>query len=388
MSGSLSKTYLYNVMGLLIGLIVLLAINNSIFSLKVDKLYYFILFFLLYIFVVGYPVAGFFYTAKQVGSAVIQFSPLIIYLHYNRNKNESAKHFVFKCIYIILFYYLISSYFAYTRFGVEARRIANRSANYGDLSIGGGYSFAYAIALLSVYFFDRLKNRAIVNPKERVVYIIFIILSTIVIFETRSTITVLAYLAGLLFSLISPVAKSEKNYYLVFLIKVLFLIVVVVCIFLLKSSIGFLIVSIGSNINNVLGDRVQSLGYLLLNSDSGSYAAGRIAIPLYSFRTFLEYPIFGIAYFHGNGFYNPSLFGAGNHCEWVDALTNYGLIGGLPMLYLYFSSIKKTYRNNKKKLGIGVWVTFIILGLFNPFRSIQTSMVMFFIMPIHTDLHN
>jgi len=59
---------------------------------------------------------------------------------------------------------------------VNARRIANQSADYGNLAIGGGYSFAYAIALFAVYLFDRLRNKAITNYKERIFCIYYSLL--------------------------------------------------------------------------------------------------------------------------------------------------------------------------------------------------------------------
>lgn len=388
MSGSLSQIYLYVVMGFLVGLVVLLLFRTRFFDMEIEKNYFLILFYLLYIFVVGLPVAGILYTSKQVGASIIQFSPLVIYHYYKTRTKVKTKLFILKCIYLILLFYLILSYFAYTRLGVEARRIADNSIDYGNLAIGGGYSFAYAITIFAVYLFDRLKNSKIKNANEKILYIVLIILSTIVIFETRSTITFLAYSVGLLLTLMFPASNSKNNYQLHFITKIILFSIFIISIFILKGGIGNLFVSLGRNINNTIGDRVQSLGYLLLNSGDGSYAASRMTIPINSFKTFLEYPIFGIAHLHGNGFYKPTLFGAGNHCEWVDALTNWGLMGGLPFLFIYFSTILRIYKSNERKLGIGLWVTFIVLGLFNPFRSIQTSLILFLVLPLHTDLHN
>lgn len=389
MSGSSRPMYLYVVMGLLIGLLILFFFNIRIENSKINNSYYLMVFYLLYIFIVGLPVAGFLFTAKQVGAALIFFSPLFIYHYYKTKKNEETQQFILKCIFIILVYYLISAYFAYTKLSVDARKLASGDlAAYGNLSIGGGYNLAYAITLIAVYLFDRLKNRSIVDIKNKVFYIVFIIFSSIVIFETKSTITLLAYSIGLLSTILVPISNSNKIQHRLFFIKLLLFVIMIIALLLLKSVIGNIIIKIGRNINNILGDRVQSLGYLLLKSDAGFYAASRIVIPINSFKTFLKYPIFGIAHLHGNSYLRPILFGAGNHCEWVDALTNWGLVGGIPFLYIFFSALQRIYKKNESKLGIGLWITFIVLGLFNPFQSIQTSMVLFLVLPLHTDLHN
>jgi multisubunit Na+/H+ antiporter MnhG subunit len=388
MSGSLDNNYLYLVMGLLIGLYILLLFNTNIKNFRLTKSGCFVLFYLLYIFIIGLPVAGVLFTAKQVGSSMIQFSPLLIYQYYEAKPTEKNKKFILKCIYVIFLYYLIISYFSYTILGVDARRMASSSEDYGDLAIGGGYSFAYAIALFAVYLFDRLLNRAIRDSREQVLNVIIIILASIVIIKTRSTVTVLAYFTGLLITLLAPASKTGIHNLRQPIVNRLAIIITILLILLLKNSFGSLIVSIGRNISNILGDRLLSLGYLLLRSDIGSYASDRIAIPINSFITFIKQPIFGIAYLHGNGYLKATLFGAGNHCEWIDALTNWGLVGGLPFLYVYFSAVHRIYCCNERTLGIGLWVTFIILGLFNPFRSIQTAMVVFFVIPLYRDLHN
>lgn len=77
MSGSLSQSYLYVVMGLLVGLFLLLIFNIRIGKSKIKNSYYLILFYLLYIFIFGLPVAGLFFTAKQVGSALIKSIPVL-----------------------------------------------------------------------------------------------------------------------------------------------------------------------------------------------------------------------------------------------------------------------------------------------------------------------
>lgn len=78
MSGSSRPMYLYVVMGLLIGLLILFFFNIRIENSKINNSYYLMVFYLLYIFIVGLPVAGFLFTAKQVGQHLSFF---LLYLY-------------------------------------------------------------------------------------------------------------------------------------------------------------------------------------------------------------------------------------------------------------------------------------------------------------------
>ena len=100
-----------------------------------------------------------------------------------------------------------------------------------------------------------------------------------------------------------------------------------------------------------------------------------------SLKTFINNPLFGVSYRHGNNYLKASDFGIGNHCEWADALANYGLIGGVPMLLIYYYNVREVLQM-PNRLSKGWLVCMLVMGMFNPFRSFQSHLILFFIIPV------
>ena len=202
----------------------------------------------------------------------------------------------------------------------------------------------------------------------------------LVIYETLSTITFISYFIGVLIVVVSSIFFRRRTGLSSSIVQLLIIGMVVLLVVIFLNEIGEWILSIASNNSTTIGVRLKSLAYMLLGNDSGGlYSENRMYLPIVSLKTFLQNPLFGVAYKHGNGFYRPYLFGVANHCEWADTLANYGLVGGIPLLYIYFSNINKIYKN--RTLSFGLVISFLILGMFNPFRCVQTSVVLFFLIP-------
>ena len=338
-------------------------------------------FVVLYMTVVGYPVGGIVFALKKALEAAIHFSMIILFLYYKDKRGTRSYSFVLTGLLIITFIYMLNAYNAYTSLDVNARRIADHTGDYGVIAIGGGYGFAYALSLLGVFLFDALRNGRIQKQSRKILAAVMIVFIALVVYETLSTITLVAFVFGLLVSLIIlPVRKDPlrgSNAAQV----VLFTILVFVILVLLLPVIGNLLISISAGNTTVLGDRLQSLGNMLAGAGDGDYAEGRLSIPLKSINTFLKNPLIGVAHQHGNGFYRPKYFGVGNHSEWVDALANFGLIGGIPYLYIYFKTLKDDYTGSDQ-LGLGLAATFLLMGTFNPFRTMQSSIIFFLLIPL------
>lgn len=344
-------------------------------------------FFLLFILVFGLPVGRVFFTLKQVGAAIIRFSPMFLFMYYRKQYGTKSFDFVLKGLIVIMVYYMVVAYNAYTSLGVNARRIADHTGEYGEMAIGGGYFLAYAAALLGVFVFDCLYNKKFHTTSSKIFATLLVILSFLVVYETLSTITLIAYVFGIFISLLLPAAKryeNGKSNLGVIVVASMFLLIAIVIVL---PIVGTVIIKLSSGGETIMQKRLQDFGYLLTGTGDGSYAVGRMSIPLKSFKTFLKNPIIGICYQHGNGFYKASLFGAGNHCDWVDALCNYGLVGGVPLLYIFFKTLRTTYHKTRR-MGLGYAATFLMLGLFNPFICVHTTTVVFLIIPMMVETFN
>ncbi len=386
-SGSTNNLYLYFSFAICVCVLFwLLAKKNFRFGIS-DKRIICVFFYLVFITIFGLPVGRIFFTFKQVGAAIIEFSPMFLFMYYRKQYGTKSFDFVLKGLILIMVYYMIVAYNAYTSLGVNARRIADHSVDYGEIAIGGGYFLAYSAAILGVFFFDCLCNKKFHTISSKVLAVLLTFLSFLVVYETHSTITFIGFLFGIFISLLLPSARRYANGRSnlgVIVVASMFLLIALVVVLPL---IGTVILKMTAGRETVVQQRLQDFGYLLTGTGDGSYAVGRMSIPIKSFKTFLKNPIIGICHVHGNGFYKPSLFGAGNHCDWVDALCNYGLIGGIPLLYVFFKTLRTTYHKTRR-MGLGYAATFVILGLFNPFICVHTTTVIFLIIPMMVETFN
>lgn len=382
LSSSTKDSYLYITMGMCIIILTCLCYKSHFIIKLNDKRLLCVMYFVAYITITGYPVGGAFYTAKKVGAAIIEFTPILLFNYYKKEQNKRSRRFVVTCLLFIVVYYMIMAYYTYTSIGVSARRMANHTGDYGDLAIGGGYSLAYAVSLLSVYIIDSLKNNRIKGKYSIFINLCIAVMAALVIYETLSTITLLAYMVGVGSTLFIPSIEADgnrRNDYAKIVLTILFLLLAALSC---SSLIGEMLIKMSENNDTTMGARLFDLGTMLTGQGDGDYALGRMSIPIKAFNTFLKNPFFGISYLHGNGFFKPTLFGAGNHCEWIDALCNYGIIGGIPFLYIYYSTIKQIYEEQKGKIGIGLFMTLFIMGFFNPFRCVQSNTILIFLIPL------
>lgn len=210
----------------------------------------------------------------------------------------------------------------------------------------------------------------------------------IVVIETRSTITVLGLIFGLLTSLIISFLGNKKgririNYRFIFASSVL--LIAIIIIFMNINHIGHLIIEQTAGSNNALYRRLYEVGIELAylgHEDGGSnYLWSRLSRLSDSFELFISSPFIGNGYKYGYDFFSSKLLGIGNHSEWLDIMAVYGLIGGLPFLLIYYFAVKETQKyNNRTTMKTYVFAV-IFLGLFNPMKSFQTHLIIFFVIP-------
>ncbi len=342
-----------------------------------------VIFFAFYILINGFSVAGWLFTIKQVLAAIMQFSYIIIFGYYLQPSQSAKLKTIFKILFFVFLCVEIRTLLFYAQNEGAARDLARDQEIYGQLYGVGGYTFAYASALFAIIALNLILDKRIAGNSKKILWISVFVLSTFVIIMTESTITLIAYIIGVFVCIFFRNYNKKldvNNPRLAAAIKVLFIAVLILLFIPFLKYLGEFLIDFSSKFPKDLGGRIKQLGEAIIGDNDDGYALNRIKIPWESFKTFLQNPIIGISYKHGNGYLNKIKFGAGNHCEWVDALTNYGLIGGIPFLAIYFIQIKKII---KVSVGLSIaWVVcLIIMGLFNPFRSFQSHIVIFFMIP-------
>lgn len=386
-SGYTSNSTIYISFGLLLVWMFTVVSSDKGFLpyLLSKKKYRCLSFFLVYITIIGLPLGGLEYTAKQVGATLIIFSPMILLDFYLRNqeKNKLIRMVCYGLAAYLIF--AIISLSGYAGGEINARKLAQDSQYYGDIAVGGGYVLAYTGSILSILFLDmKLSGVKIFRLRWLTGWVALIIFG-VAIYQIKSTVTFVSWIVGLITCVLFRPVNVDKNRNNIHSVLPIFLALMVLLLFALTSnSIGQWLLRTTANSTDTLMMRLRSIGeYLVSTSEdtTSNYFVGRLSIPLTSLETFVNNPIFGAAYKFGNQFELSKAYGIGRHCEWADALGNYGLVGGIPFLAIYVISIKDTMEMANKRLSIAWIITIFLMGAFNPLRSFSVHFAIFCVIP-------
>lgn len=390
-SGNTAWYHLYLTIGLYFVWIIILFISKLDFVnvLINSQQYRPVLWFLLYTLICGIIGGTIIFSLKQLGSGLIAFSPIVMFLYYFRYEGSQKQRLMLRGILIIWLFYSIKSIVFFSDNVGAARILASDARFYGDIAIGGAYVLAYGSAILAGLAINLILDRRVNGYIDVILWILIFFISIILVFMTESTVTLISMLVGIIYTVIFRNKKDitmvsgstiDKKIIRRFLIFALLLIV-----FLLsREFVGKEIAILASNIDGIVGRRLLSFGNTLAGIEVGSdsYALNRVARNMMSLKSFFSHPLFGVCYQHGNGYdYHLLTELLGNHCEWSDALGNCGLIGGVPFLTIFIRNIRNVI-SLPAKISNGWIVTLLMLGLFNPFRAVQPYLVVFFIVPL------
>lgn len=349
------------------------ALMRSFSEKKVSLL----LFYLTYAFLSGLFVAPTEFLSKQFFSGILLFSPIIIFNFYNNSNRLSKLKTVVIALVLVWIVTSIRALLFYNQYDEAARELASDSSLYGDIAIGGGYGLAFGSAILvsfSILYYSYLIQK---KRYRFIIWFAFLLLTIMVVFQTMSTTTFVAMVVGIIGSMMLYKTRTISDV----TIRMFLLLVIGVILYLSMDSLLLMMSNFFSSQEGIMFSRLDSLtGMIAGDSSTGYYSSNRTQIPFDALKTFFKHPIFGVSYMHGNYYLNPRLYGVGNHCEWSDALANFGIIGGIPMLLIYINQCKSIFKNIGYS-SFGLLLCVFILGFFNPFRTFQSHLVLFFIIP-------
>jgi len=324
------------------------------------------------------------FTLKQVIEAILLFSPIIIYIYYDHLKDNTK-------IRTLLIFALITwigiSLYSLNLYSYEASFSRSNLSEMASLGITnfGGYSLAYGSAVLSVFLFDLWFSRILKLRWQIFGIPVLIIIFSLLIIRTQSSVTILSWMLGLLLCIfLRPQNNKSLNGLIKKMFSFLIIIVSLVLIITFTREIGQGLISLTSQGNDRVSERIASIGYQLAygSKEAGdNYFIYRLSFPLKSLDTFINNPLTGVAYKHGNGYYNSFAYGVSQHGEWADSLANYGIVFGSAFLLIYLSTIRYYINRFNRKLSPGWWTVMLMIGMFNPIRGYFLHFAVFLIIP-------
>lgn len=391
MSGSTAGGSMYISMALFFLWFPLAFIKNKpfIYILRKDLKLKYLSIYLFYGFVCGLIGGTIEFSLKMLIEGLMLFSPIMIYDFYSLEKHRKKLNTILTICLLGWCYFAVKAIIFYSIFAGAARELASGSEAFGDIAIGGGYSFAYGSVFIALGGINLLIDLRIRKFIYFVFWLITILLCVVTIVQTNSTITTIAFFSGLVLCLLfrnptdNPklgVGISVQN-----TPKLIFAFIFLLIIMLSLKTIGAELVKYAHKSEiPIYQARLESLGYSL-QGKGDDYTEDRTSLPLTAFLTFLENPILGVCYKHGNGYKPTADAGLGNHCEFIDALANYGFFIGFLFLLIYIKQAKEISRS-KNMLSFAWMFALLIMGTFNPFRSFQSHFAVFFVLPALANL--
>ena len=326
---------------------------------------------------------------KYVLNSYSLFFPVVLFAYYKERPKDVRA--VFKILLLMWLVIGVRAIWMYASGAYSAREMARHMVS-ENIMIGGGYGFGIASALFFVYLLEMALWKKI---PFNFLTMVFLVVLFLVVLETKSTITILAMLAGFLCAVILKWLKitSFTKMNVSQAIWCIILLLLVGIFFVFRQDVGEMLIKSTQGNDDIVARRILEIGKMLAyGTDSAVYnntdMASRFSLLKDSIKTFLKYPLFGAISMHGTNFYALKSIGVGGHGEFLDALGTYGILGALPYIGMFISSFHYERSIQREPISFGYIITFAIMFFFNPFLFSQSNLVLFLMIPMTTLLFN
>ena len=303
------------------------------------------------------------------------FTPFLVLLHLQHTENVESINYLVFCFIIIWNIFLSLCFTTCIAYPGLARAMASQRTLFVDVINGGGYPMGYGSAILATYLFSKLLHGEIKGKLTMILVIAEILFMSMTIFVINSFIIIFSLITGVLLVAVSKVAKSRKSAIFSY------------------SMTGIILLVIGLNISEILKylkdntedellqKRWEEIYYSVEEDENSNHVDAREYVYQKSIDGFWDSPIIGNGYKTGNVYSNnkDEDSGIGNHSSVLDALAQFGLIGGIPLLLflLYPMKYAKT-----RKLDMLYLVPFYIMLCLNPtIRCYHVMLIVYLIIP-------
>lgn len=299
----------------------------------------------------------------------IIFSAVIIF---NRDNKKLIK-MLFYSIMLVWIYeniQLMLLCFAYPNIG---RLIASHDANYSLISsVGSPYGIAQSTCLISIVILKFITDRKYKIPLIiKGILIATLVVFTITIYQTQSTITSLILIAGYVVALsynllFNNEKKKSKGIAVV-------IVLLIISTYFFKNELGAILISSFNSSNSVFGIRMVEIGRLLVGSNTSHDMQTRGQLFYQSWSSIWKHPLMG-NYYNGGSV-------SGDHCHFLDVLSDYGLLMGIPNLLIFYF-FEKDMTRKIENYDRFAWLPMLLMSLMNPMRMYQVYFVVLFIIPL------
>ncbi|OMD89411.1 O-antigen ligase family protein [Paenibacillus odorifer] len=346
-------------------------------------------------FIMGYGFLGILYgdlnqIVKNICMIILSFAPFFIYdwMFSDSRKDRRLQNskLIIKVMTPVLIYTVFVTLYYLNSNPYVARNMANYDPSISTninlpLAIGGGYVLIYGIIFLPPVLLYLAKNICEKLLSKILLLLIALFLLYFIVKSGFATAFIISFAGSLLAVMLT---QKQKTFNRVFLTSII-----------LITSIIFLNIEIFSEVissiirmlpeNSIITIRLNEIIPTLYGniSDSTSFSRRLNNLDM-TIDSFLGNPILGIGYKVGFDYSAISLI-TGQHTEWLDNLSQYGLFLGVPYLLYFATSFRGVIRQFKStNLEVIMSITIlmmILLGFLNPILTSSAFLVTMLYIP-------
>lgn len=343
-----------------------IALVSMIIALRLGRIYH-RRYFAMLVFYVTYTLGiGFFKQGIEYFLLNIQAYIIFAFAYIAVNKDEKSDGTIYnfdKIIKVVEWIYpiwMIITLRAYNSIPNISRLLANNNNEnvvvWSQQGIGG-YGMIYSLVFYNIILLYILLNKG----KKRILTAVNYILSLVTIIMAGYSIALIAVLLGSIIVLFIREKRVERIILVIFVAGILYALFLM---FQTEIFNGLLSLADGTMYEQKIKDIINSF----TEASAQGTLESRTILYQYSWETFLKNP------FVGSAFSEKLMFGG--HSFFLDTFAKFGLIGGIPFLYLLLYYPIRCIRKNKEfSLSLAILVLMIFVGGLNNLSAAFAPMV-------------
>lgn len=313
---------------------------------------------------------------------VMVFTPFILLIHLQHTENVAFMNYLVFCFIIIWNVFLVLCFTTCLAYPGLARAMASQRTLFLDVVNGGGYPMGYGSAILATYLLSKLLRGEFKGTVVKVLVVAEIVFMLITILVINSFIIIFTFLTGSLLVVVSKVTMTRKS-------AILSYCFIGVILLVIGLNIGGILKFLMTNTQDeFLQKRWEEVYYSVEENSNSNHVDAREYVYQKSIDGFINSPLIG------NGFKSGNVYsqnkdedsGIGNHSSVLDALAQFGLIGGVPLLLFLFYPFKLSKIKNFDRLHL---IPFYIMSCLNPtIRCYHVMLIVYLIIPSMETIFN
>lgn len=296
----------------------------------------------------------------------MMFLPILLLYRTEKNLTIKQKKIVLVISYLLYSYIMIITM---KELMVDAN-ITRSWSEFAESSSNniGNYYFVYAVPVLIV-----LCTMIAVRTKKigiKVLMVALIIYQMYFLLLAQYTLSIIIGIIGIGFEIYVNTEKKRNQYLVISAFIILLL--------LLPNILQFAVTHVPSE---QMAIRLNELYNFFVGRDATGYNMnGRLTLYSDSIKAFFNSPIWGNRNLEFDG-----------HATFLTVLSDTGLLGGVPLYYLYFSSNRRVRKliQDRKKQYLPIFTMLVLMGFTNPIHTALPLMyATWFLAPLTISVYN